>query len=254
MCHFVLLGLLGARAAASGCLRLKSFPRAGKDARAAGGAWVGAAVLFIPICDKEFSMESRIFAACLCAGVLLSATSACGQEHAAHVHGVAHLDVALEGTTLSLQLESPLDNLLGFEHAPTNKAEAEKAKRMAAKLRAADRLFALTPAAGCKPEKVTLESSALTAELLGEPEDEHEHEHAHEAHGHAGEHEHAGEEGHADLEAFWQFRCARPADLQSVEIRLFRDFSGLHTLEVQAVTPKGQRGMTLTSDKRALTW
>ena len=53
----------------------------------------------------------------LCACGLLGATyapSVLAQEHAAHVHGDAHLDVALEGDTLSLQLESPLDNLLGF--------------------------------------------------------------------------------------------------------------------------------------------
>jgi hypothetical protein len=190
-------------------------------------------------------MKSRIFASCVYAGALLSATLVWGQEHAAHVHGEAHLDVALEGATFSLQLESPLDNFLGFEHAPRNKAEEEKVKRMSAKLRAADRLFAPTPAAGCQPEKTRLESSALEAELLGENEDEHEDGHAH---------EHAGEAGHADLDAFWQFRCAHPEALQSVEIRLFRDFSGLRSLEVQAATPKGQRGVTLTPKKRLLTW
>ncbi|MDR1349902.1 MAG: DUF2796 domain-containing protein [Zoogloeaceae bacterium] len=183
----------------------------------------------------------------LCACGLLGAghaPSVLAQEHAAHVHGVARLDVAIEGATLSLQLESPLDNLLGFEHAPANQAEEDQVKRMSAKLRAADRLFAPTSAAGCKPEKVTLESSALDAELLGETGDEHE----------TDAHEHEDEAGHADLDALWQFHCARPEALQSVEIRLFRDFSGLRELEVQAVTPKGQRGATLTPEKRILTW
>jgi hypothetical protein len=188
----------------------------------------------------------------LCACGLLGVTHASfvlAQEHAAHVHGEAHLDVALEGETLSLQLESPLDNLLGFEHAPRNPAEEDQVKRMAATLRAADRLFATAPAAGCKLEKVTLESSALTAELLGETEAEDEHD----AHAHAHEDE-EGEEGHADLDAFWQFRCARPEALPSVEIRLFQHFPGLHALEVQAVTRKGQRGVTLTPKNRTLTW
>ncbi|MDR0735631.1 MAG: DUF2796 domain-containing protein [Zoogloeaceae bacterium] len=186
----------------------------------------------------------------LCACGLLGAGSAfsvLAQEHAAHVHGEAHLDVAQEGDTLSLQLESPLDNLLGFEHAPRNTAEEAQARRMSAKLRAADGLFAPTPAADCKLEKVTLESSALTPELLGETgsghAEEHEEEHAHE-----------GEEGHADLDALWQFRCARPEALRSVEIRLFQSFPGLRELEVQAVTPNGQRGATLTPEKRTLAW
>jgi hypothetical protein len=160
--------------------------------------------------------------------------------------------VAQEGATLSLQLESPLDNLLGFEHAPGNPAEEEKAKRMSATLRAADRLFAPTPAAGCKLEKVTLESSALTAELLGETEDAAEHEHEHE---HGAPHEHEDEdEGHADLDAAWEFHCAHPEALRGVEIRLFQSFPGLHTLKVQAATPRGQRGATLTPKNRTLTW
>jgi hypothetical protein len=191
-----------------------------------------------------------------CVGGLLGALCASfvlAQEHAAHVHGEARLDVAQEGHALSLQLESPLDNLLGFEHAPKNAAEEDQARRMSARLRAARDLFVPTPAAECALEKVTLESSALTPELLGETEHEHEDEAAHEHEGeHEDEHEHAA--GHADLDALWQFRCARPEALRSVEIRLFDSFPGLHELEVQAATPKGQRGATLTPEKRMLTW
>ncbi|MDR2452140.1 MAG: DUF2796 domain-containing protein [Candidatus Accumulibacter sp.] len=195
---------------------------------------------------KEGIRATMAFCACgllgaCCAPLVLA------QEHAAHVHGEARLDVAQEGNTLSLQLESPLDNLLGFEHAPKNAAEEAQAKRMSETLRAADRLFAPTPAADCALESVTLESSALTPELLGETE--HEHEHAKE-HGDA----HEGEEGHADLDALWQFRCARPEALRAVEIRMFDSFPGLRALKVQTATPGGQRGATLTPEKRTLTW
>ncbi|MDR3157618.1 MAG: DUF2796 domain-containing protein [Zoogloeaceae bacterium] len=190
---------------------------------------------------------------CACGLLGATASSVLAQEHAAHVHGEAHLDMALEGTALSLQLESPLDNLLGFERAPGNPAEEDKAKRMSATLRAADRLFALTPAAGCALEKVTLESSALTAELLGEAGNATEREHEHE-HGAPHEHDDEDEAGHADLDASWQFHCARPEALRAVEIRLFHSFPGLHTLRVRAATPKGQRGATLTPENRTLTW
>jgi hypothetical protein len=36
----------------------------------------------------------------------------------AHEHGALKLDVAIEGNKLTIAMEAPLDNLLGFERAP----------------------------------------------------------------------------------------------------------------------------------------
>ncbi|MEB0165056.1 DUF2796 domain-containing protein, partial [Glaciimonas sp. CA11.2] len=36
--------------------------------------------------------------------------------HEAHVHGVGKLDVAIDGAQITLHLDTPLINLLGFEH------------------------------------------------------------------------------------------------------------------------------------------
>lgn len=63
-----------------------------------------------------------------CAGFTITAT---GDEHGhhhqqAHVHGEAKLQVAVEGRTAELILQSPAANLLGFEHKPKN-AEQEAA-------------------------------------------------------------------------------------------------------------------------------
>ena len=55
------------------------------------------------------------------------------EEHAsldAHEHGVASLNVALDGQTLEIQLQSPAMNLVGFEHEA--KSEADKAWLVAA--------------------------------------------------------------------------------------------------------------------------
>lgn len=40
----------------------------------------------------------------------------------AHQHGVARLDIAVDAGRISLQRDSPLDKLLGFERAPRNDA------------------------------------------------------------------------------------------------------------------------------------
>jgi hypothetical protein len=41
-------------------------------------------------------------------------------EPAAHVHGAGSLEIAIDGAAVQINLYSPLDNLLGFEHAPEN--------------------------------------------------------------------------------------------------------------------------------------
>ena len=41
----------------------------------------------------------------------------------AHVHGAVQLDVAVDGPTLTLTLEAPLDSVVGFERAPRTAAE-----------------------------------------------------------------------------------------------------------------------------------
>ena len=50
-------------------------------------------------------------------------------EHAsldAHEHGSASLNIALEGNSLELELDSPAMNLLGFEHAAHSTADRAK--------------------------------------------------------------------------------------------------------------------------------
>jgi hypothetical protein len=93
-----------------------------------------------------------------------------GVTHAAgpaHVHGVARLDVAIEATRVTVQMEMPLENLLGYERAPRSDAERRQADAAVARLRAVSAMFVIDPAAQCKPATVELESAALK---LGSPE------------------------------------------------------------------------------------
>lgn len=139
----------------------------------------------------------------------------------AHEHGAARLDVALDGSTLTLVLSTPLDGLLGFERAPRSEAEKRAAEQAVATLRAADKLFAIDPAAGCTLASVTLESAALK---LGSATP-------------------ARDDGHGDLDGEFVFRCqAAPA---FVDAGLFKAFPRLSRLDVQVAAPKGQRKLVL---------
>ena len=89
-------------------------------------------------------------------------------NHPAHVHGVGKLDVALEGNTLTLHLDSPLINLVGFEHAASSGKDKDTVRAAVKNLREVNRMFATDAAAQCKPAEVQLESAVLTPALLGE--------------------------------------------------------------------------------------
>lgn len=134
----------------------------------------------------------------------------------AHVHGIAKLDVAVEATKITLQLESPLDNLLGFERAPRTDAERRQADALVARLKAADAMFRIDPAAQCMLAKVDLASSALG---LGQPD--------------------PSEEGHADIDGTFEFDCVDAAKAAFIDVGLF-EFKRMQRLEVQVAGPKGQ--------------
>ena len=161
------------------------------------------------------------------------------EEHAsldAHEHGVASLNVALDGQTLEIQLQSPAMNLVGFEHEA--KSGADKAKVAAARqhLEQPQALFALPIEAKC-----ALQDSELDSPLFGG--------HAHE------EHEHADEHGHSDIDASYRFACANAEALQTLELgSFFGTFPGTEKLEVQLIGPSGQQGAELTPSNSRLSF
>lgn len=160
-------------------------------------------------------------------------------HHHAHVHGVAKLEVAVEGPHVDIRLESPLEALLGFEHAPRTDKERAAVARMRQALRQADRLFVPTVAAGCKLVSVEVEAPTLEG---------HE-EHAHKAHEKHDEHDE-----HGDLDADFRFTCARPGQLTGMEVRLADIFPGMRRVDAQVVSGKGQSAAKLTAKMRFLSW
>lgn len=164
-----------------------------------------------------------------------SATPALAAD--AHVHGQARLTVALDGASLTLALESPLANLLGFEHMPRSAKDKAAVERMARLLNRPGELFAPTPAAGCKAGAVKLESPVLETKPKAAAKHGHDHEHE-----------------HADLDGEFTFTCAQPALLRGLEVKLFDAFPGLKSLDVEVATAKGQTAAKLDGRKRRIDW
>jgi hypothetical protein len=136
-----------------------------------------------------------------------------------HVHGAAQLDIAVDRGRITLALESPLDGLIGFEHAPRTDGEMRRAAGAVATLRAADTLFRFPAAAGCKLASVEVVSTPLG---LGKPE--------------PGQ----VDDGHGDLDGTFAFDCADSSKATEVTVGLFDAFIRMQKLSVQVATAKGQ--------------
>ncbi len=166
----------------------------------------------------------------LAAALAVFSASAPAHEPGAHVHGAARLDAVVDGGTLTLSLESPLDSLLGFEHMPRTEKQRAAVRAMAEKLAKTEKLFVPSPAAQCVPQAAKLESPLLEA---GNQD---------------------AKAGHLDIAGEYVFRCARPEALRDIEVRLFEPFPRLRRLDVQAATPHGQAAARLTPSKRRIAW
>jgi len=192
-------------------------------------------------------MSHRLFIT----AVLLVATSSIVYAKApgAHQHGVAKLAVAVDGNTLEVTLESPLDNLLGFERAPRTEAERKAVRQMAQRFHAAAGLFAPSAAAQCTALPAELTSEVLDPALLapaGTPAP---------AVPAGAATPRKSADGHADMDATVRFNCSNPAALKGVDTAgLFKAFPKFRQIDAALVTGIQQRGSRLTARQTMLAW
>ncbi|MGI0924983.1 DUF2796 domain-containing protein [Pseudomonas aeruginosa] len=163
-----------------------------------------------------------------------------------HEHGVAQLNVALDGKTLELELDSPAMNLVGFEHAASTDADKAAVAKARAQLEKPLELFALPVTAGCSVASQELRSPLFGDKAPAHAHKEkagHEHEHQHEQ---EHEHEHEHENGHADIHGHYQLSCEKPELLKLLTLaEFFKRFPATQKIQVQLIGPDGQKGADL---------
>ena len=169
--------------------------------------------------------------------------SAHEHEHslAAHVHGIATLDIALEGQVLELQLHSPAMNIVGFEYQPRSAADKKKVRAAERLLTNEQTLMSLTPAAGCALTSVTLDN-----DLTEQQHSDHDHDQKHDA---------AEQQAHNDIAVHYVFHCATPQQLKHIDLaNFFSAFPATEKINVQLITEQAQQGAVLTPSSTALNW
>src|SRR5687768_11685682 len=136
------------------------------------------------------------------------------EEHHAHEHGVATLEVAIEATQLAIQFRSPAMNLLGFEHRPRSAQDQAALSRALGWLRDPAAQFQPSSDAGCRVVR-----SEVTP-----PNWEHSTE-------------------HSEYAAIYEFDCDRPAALWQLDVRLLQQLGADVKIEAQVASPEGQRSI-----------
>jgi hypothetical protein len=162
--------------------------------------------------------------AALMAGLLAPMPAQAGK---AHEHGVARADIGVEAGRITLRLELPLDDLVGFERPPRTEAERTAVAQALGKLQEAAQVVRIDAAGGCGAARVELLAPVwgVGGPASGVPA--------------------KGGAAHADMQVTYEFRCGSVERAGHLELGLFEAFARIRRVEVQAVAPKGQMKLVL---------
>ena len=195
----------------------------------------------------NITIKQSIYSKVFCGAFpLLLALPSSANEHAhntqaAHIHGVAELQIAYEGNKLEIRFESPSANLLGFEH----KAETEGEKQLAAevdRILKSPQLLFVFKGSECKLSTLDVGFSSISEPVV----DEHEHEH---------EHEHEKDityTTHSDITAEYSFLCKDGESLSEISVDLLDQFPAVNELNAQWILRTGQGSTQLSAQHKTL--
>lgn len=147
-----------------------------------------------------------ITTALLTAGLTSLSVAQTERDLGAHEHGAASLNIALQDNLVVVELESPWNNLIGFEHAPSTDEQHAMVDDAMALLNDPASLFSFV-GTDCTPTETFIESSLEASEHdehddhddehKDDHDDDHKNEHAHDDE-HEGEHKDEHDHEHED--------------------------------------------------------
>ncbi len=174
------------------------------------------------------------------------------RELGPHVHGRGTLNIAVENTRVSIELEAPGMDIVGFEHQASSADQKAVLAKATEQLGDPLSLFKVPAAAECKVAEAKTEIKA---------EEDHDHDHDHGAEGgdEKAKHDHGADGhdrddrgGHTAFHATYAIDCAVPANLTTITFDYFMAFAGAKSLDVSVVTDKAQSKFEVTHEKPVL--
>jgi len=167
----------------------------------------------------------------LLSGLLFSAPALAEEkrEADAHEHGHGAFNMAIEGETVAIELETPAFDILGFEHETKSGAEIDAVETARRALADPVALFGLPDAAECQVTEAEIEIGA-----------EAEHHDEHDDHAHDEKHDEEGGE-HSEVHAHYTLTCGTPGEIGGVNAAAyFKAFPNAEELEAVILTDAGQ--------------
>ena len=152
------------------------------------------------------------------------------RHHKAHNHGVGKLSLVTSENQLSIEMEIPAHDIVGFENKPTTEAQKSKVKNAIEFLEKTDSNLKLPGNSNCKPDGLGKIETALDEKKYGKKGYHHDH------------------EEHAEFHVTYKFICTNLKKLSFVEVLSFNQFKNIKKLNAQGATDIGQYSQTLTPD------
>jgi hypothetical protein len=165
------------------------------------------------------------------------------RELGAHEHGRGTLNIAVEGNKMTMELETPGMDIVGFEHAAQSHRDRQAIEKAKAQLMRPLSLFKLPDAAGCRVTDANVEVA------IGEHDHDANEEHSPTSTGKDQKHAEAETEGHSEFHAEYTCECASVSNITAIEFGYFRVFAGAEKLDINVITPKGQSKFEATRAK-----
>ena len=187
--------------------------------------------------------------------ILILATCSLGASAATqstHVHGQGQVGMAIDQNLISMTLESPGADIVGFEHEARTAEEKTAVTEALKQLSNPMFVIQLPESASCK---VIQASSEVTSENGDEGHADHEENTDHDEHedheDHADHEEHENE-AHGSFIAEYQLECATIAAIDSIKFVYFDHFRNAQSLMVVLIDKNGQHRHEISRDNPIL--
>lgn len=167
------------------------------------------------------------------------------QSLGAHVHGIAELLIAIEGQEVEIQLLSPANNILGFEHTPSSDKQWQQVSQAEGVLRDTKTLFSFQ-GAGCQASSAVIEMPFT----LEQSTEQHQGHRDHVDHHHDHQHDHGD---HTEVTAHYRFHCDTETP-EGIQVRLFDQFPGIESIKLEWITESTQDAQTLSVDQSSVSF
>jgi Protein of unknown function (DUF2796) len=140
-------------------------------------------------------------------------------QHGAHVHGAAKLNIAVEDRAATVELESPAESIVGFEHKATTAADQQKqAKALDLLKHKIGSMVLFEPALGCRWSPTNLEVVQHDQE-------------------------------HSEVHGVFAVTCDNPLAGSRIRFAFTKAFPAIRTVSVQVVAATQQVGATIQQDR-----